>query len=65
MESMFTSGDLRGGPAASAHVEVLGNKHFLEDLLKMAAGLHDDVTDSIGSDIRAIVDKIKQWDIQR
>jgi len=50
---------MRGGPEASAHVEVLGNKHFLEDLLKMASGHHDELTDSIGSQIHSIVKNIE------
>lgn len=59
--SIMSGGDLRGGPEMAAHVEILGNKHFLQDLLRAAAGWHHELDDAIGSNIRTIVDNIPLW----
>eukprot|EP00892_Ulva_mutabilis_P006675 jgi/Ulvmu1/437/UM001_0444.1 len=57
--SKITMSDPRGGPLASAHVEVLGNRDFLTDLLHAAAGWHEEVdTDAVQSPIRDITARI-------
>lgn len=49
----------RGGPGASAHVEVLRNQHFLKDLLHAAAGWYDEVDEQrIDSGILEVASKV-------
>lgn len=51
----------RGGDEASSHVELLGNKHFLEDFIRAAAGDHDTIDeDRITSNIAEITERIQK-----
>eukprot|EP00879_Flechtneria_rotunda_P012648 GHRR01013206.1.p1 GENE.GHRR01013206.1~~GHRR01013206.1.p1 ORF type:complete len:750 (+),score=225.44 GHRR01013206.1:937-3186(+) len=53
--------DARGGPGASTHVEILGNELMLMDLLHVAAGKGDTVTNDYKSNVQEIASKIP-WD---
>ncbi|KAG2436350.1 hypothetical protein HXX76_006657 [Chlamydomonas incerta] len=43
--------DSRGGPAAAAHIDILGNDAVLRDVITVAAGRVEELADSIISDI--------------
>lgn len=47
--------------SCSTHVEILGNEPMLNDLLRIAAGQHQDIQDSILTKIEDIASKIP-WD---
>lgn len=51
----------RGGPGASTHVEILGNEDMLLDLMQIAAGQGDGMSEVYHTDIRRIADRIP-WD---
>ncbi|CAD6570996.1 MAG: hypothetical protein TREMPRED_000090, partial [Tremellales sp. Tagirdzhanova-0007] len=53
--------DLRGGALTADHVDILGSLPLNSAILKIAAGRGDLVTDQIGSQILAFVDKM-DWD---
>ena len=45
LPSTFEDGEihLRGGPRAAEHVDILGNRELISDLLKLSSQLPDDV----------------------
>lgn len=49
--------DIRGGPASSDHVDILGNHQLLTDILKIASN-YGPVEDRIHSDIMGIAERI-------
>eukprot|EP00199_Chlamydomonas_sp_CCMP681_P006342 CAMPEP_0119105908 /NCGR_PEP_ID=MMETSP1180-20130426/3746_1 /TAXON_ID=3052 ORGANISM="Chlamydomonas cf sp, Strain CCMP681" /NCGR_SAMPLE_ID=MMETSP1180 /ASSEMBLY_ACC=CAM_ASM_000741 /LENGTH=189 /DNA_ID=CAMNT_0007091089 /DNA_START=51 /DNA_END=620 /DNA_ORIENTATION=+ len=53
--------DSRGGPAASAHVDILGNEELLTDVLRVATGAGDLVEERIESRIDQITAQI-DWE---
>ncbi|KXZ46616.1 hypothetical protein GPECTOR_42g827 [Gonium pectorale] len=46
--------DARGGPETAAHVDILGNEGVLADVIRVAAGRADELSDVIVSDIDRI-----------
>lgn len=52
--------DIRGGPASSDHVDILGNHQLLTDILKIASNYGDNgpIEDRIYSDILGIAERI-------
>jgi hypothetical protein len=60
-ETKISLTDFRGGPKASSHIELLGNRELLEDLLYAAAGQHDRIDqDVFTSNIQEIATRIAQ-----
>jgi hypothetical protein len=60
-DTKITITDLRGGPKAASHIELLGNRELLVDLLYAAAGWHDEIDEDVfTSNIREIVARIPQ-----
>ena len=51
--------DLRGGPEAVDHLDIMGNEKMLRLLLMAASGKADMVEEKVTSDIAAIANKIK------
>ncbi|KAG2454537.1 hypothetical protein HYH02_000382 [Chlamydomonas schloesseri] len=50
--------DARGGPAAAAHIDILGNDAVLRDVIAVAAGRTDELTDVVVSDIDRIAEAV-------
>lgn len=44
----------RGGPAAAAHIDILGNDGLLMDVIRVAAGRGHELADELHSDIDRI-----------
>lgn len=44
----------RGGPATAAHIDILGNEAVLHDIIRVATGRLDELSDIIHSDIDRI-----------
>lgn len=44
----------RGGPAAAAHIDILGNDAVLRDVITVVAGRADELADIVVSDIDRI-----------
>ncbi|EFJ42118.1 hypothetical protein VOLCADRAFT_97885 [Volvox carteri f. nagariensis] len=51
--------DARGGPATAAHIEILGNEAVLQDVIRIAAGRLDELSDVIHSDIDRIAASVE------
>jgi len=50
--------DPRGGPATGQHVDILGNEELIADVLRVACGKGEEVTDRVHSRIREIAARI-------
>ena len=46
------------GPRSSNHIDLLGHRDWVTDILKIAAGAADDMPDNVLSDIDGISERI-------
>eukprot|EP00741_Cyanophora_paradoxa_P014681 tig00020816_g14159.t1 len=55
----YTDLDVRSGPLAAAHVDILGNRELLRDVLLVAAGRGEEVQERVASDIDAVAARVQ------